>query len=519
MSANVKRVTIVGGGSAGWLVAGILASRFKALDEGGIEITLVESPDVKSIGVGEGTWPSMRTTLQAIGVSETEFMRECDVSFKQGSYFKDWHSGKDEYYHPFSPPGEFSQVNLVTPWQEINNGYSFADAVSPQIEVCRQHKAPKQITTPEYAFILNYGYHLNAAKFGEFLKRHCVETLQVRYISDHVVKIQSHEDGRIKSLKTAHTGDLEADIFVDCTGFAAVLIGEHYQIELNKVDHILFNDTALATQVAYSDTSQPISSQTSATAQTAGWVWDIALPHRRGCGYVYSSSHIDHDAAQKEFINYLSQSMSSAQAEQLSFRKIAINSGYRKTFWHKNCLAIGLSAGFVEPLEASALVLVEMSAKMLAQEFPATQDMIPIVANRFNRKFTQHWQQIIDFLKLHYYLSQRTDSDYWLDNTRQSSSPDSLLEDLALWQYRPPWHMDTPEIDALFPSASYQYVLCGMGYRCDVTQLPIRGYDQQLKEAQQIFKEVQIKKQKMLSALPANRDLIDKVRTHGFSKI
>ena len=519
MNAQVKRVVIVGGGSAGWLVAGILASRFKALEQGGIDVTLIESPDVKIIGVGEGTWPSMRTTLQEIGVSETEFMRECDVSFKQGSYFKNWHTGDDDYYHPFSPPGEFSHVNLVTPWQNSNRALSFADAVSPQIEICRQAKAPKQITTPEYAFILNYGYHLNAAKFGEFLKRHCVDNLQVRYISDHVVGINSSDDQSIKSLQTKKSGDLAADIFIDCTGFAAVLIGEHYKIGFNKVDKILFNDTALATQVVYADEDQPISSQTTSTAQSSGWVWDIALPQRRGCGYVYSSAHIDDDAAQKEFVEHLSQTVQESQLEDLSFRKIKINSGYRKTFWHKNCLAIGLSSGFVEPLEASALVMVEMSAKMLADEFPATKELIPIVADRFNKKFTRHWHQIIDFLKLHYCLSARKDSEYWIDNTHQSTYTDSMLESLALWQYRPPWHTDTPMIDELFPSASYQYVLCGMGYASDANQIARRKYTQQLNTAQQIFKDVQIKKQKMMSALPTNRDLIEKIKAHGFSKI
>ena len=130
MNAQVKRVVIVGGGSAGWLTAGVLASRFNTLAEGGIDVTLIESPDVSTIGVGEGTWPSMRSTLQSIGVSETEFVKCCDVSFKQGSHFKNWLNGDDEYYHPFMPPGEFSQVNLVTPWQTLASNQSFADLVS-----------------------------------------------------------------------------------------------------------------------------------------------------------------------------------------------------------------------------------------------------------------------------------------------------------------------------------------------------------------------------------------------------
>ena len=519
MSEVIKRVTSVGGGSAGWLAAGVLASRFKPMSEGGIEVTVIESPDVNIIGVGEGTWPSMRSTLQAIGVSETDFIRECDVSFKQGSYFKNWRNGSDEYYHPFSPPGDFSQINLVEPWQSLNGSPSFADMVSPQIEVCRQNKAPKQITTPEYAFILNYGYHLNAGKFGEFLKKHCTEVLGVQYLCDHVNGVNSAEDGSIASLVTKNHGNHCADLYIDCTGFSSILLGQHYGIEFNDVRHVLFNDTALAVQVVYEDAEQAISSQTSATAQSAGWVWDIALPHRRGCGYVYSSAHVDDETAHRELLDYLSLSIDRTVAESLSFRKIPINSGYRKQFWTKNCLAIGLSAGFVEPLEASALVLVEMSAKYLADEFPATKEVMPLVAKRFNQKLESHWHQIIDFLKLHYCLTDRSASDYWIDNKKPESLTQSLLESLSLWQYRPPWHMDAPMIDALFPSASYQYVLSGMGFISQTQTVAKRGTDTQQQAAQRIFSEVHQKRKKLLAALPTNRDLLDRVKQHGLQTV
>ncbi len=166
---EIREIVIVGGGSAGWLTAAILASNYQTQGPHGLRITLIESPDVKTIGVGEGTWPSMRSTLQNIGVSETEFMRRCDVSLKQGTRFNGWTTERGgSYYHPFSLPTKFGEVDLAPYWLESNQSTSFADAVCAQTALCEKALAPKQIQTPEYAFNVNYGYHLNAGKFSEF---------------------------------------------------------------------------------------------------------------------------------------------------------------------------------------------------------------------------------------------------------------------------------------------------------------------------------------------------------------
>ncbi|MEM7360034.1 MAG: tryptophan halogenase family protein [Pseudomonadota bacterium] len=520
MLRPVKKIIIVGGGTAGWLTAGVLASRYNTEAEAGLEVTLVESPDVATIGVGEGTWPSMRTTLQQMGVSETEFMRECEVSLKQGSRFENWVTGvNDYYYHPFSLPQAFGEFNLVPQWQKVRDKISFADAVCQQSQICDRGLAPKSITTPEYAFNVNYGYHLNAGKFADFLQRHCTEKLGVKHVLDHVTEVNSRPDGDIDSLNTKESGVLAGDLFVDCTGFAAVLIGEHYQVPFHSVRDVLFNDSALAVQVPYRNSDDPIASHTLGTAQSAGWIWNIGLPTRRGVGHVYSSAYNSDEQAERELRNYLEPIVGRRESEQLELRKINFNPGYRGEFWHRNCVAVGLSAGFVEPLEASALVMVEFSASTIAEQLPADRSMMKIAAQRFNHKFTRHWQQIIDFLKLHYVLSRRADSEYWVDHRHKKSVPESLQESVTMWQQQAPWLHDAPRFDELFSSASFQFVLCGMGFLSRDSAPPLRADDANLALANKLFNDNAKKTAQLLNVLPANRELIDKVMEFGFQKI
>ncbi|MEJ7806472.1 MAG: tryptophan 7-halogenase, partial [Telluria sp.] len=269
--------------------------------------------------------------------------------------------------------------------------------------------------------------------------------------------------------------------------------------------HVLFNDTALAIQVPYPQEHSPISSQTTSTAQSAGWIWDIGLPTRRGIGYVYSSAHTSDAAAEQVLHQYVGQS------DGASARKLTFKPGYRRQFWHRNCVGIGLSAGFIEPLEASALALVELSAAMLSDDMPATRAVMEIVARRFNEAFTYRWERVIDFLKLHYVLSRRTDSDYWRDNR---AAPERLDELLTLWRHRPPSRTDFGRIDEVFPSASYQYVLYGMGFRTE--HGAGKGHPEQVDA---YFREAAALTARMLGALPANRELIDHIKRHGLPTI
>ncbi len=517
MKESLNSVVIVGGGTAGWITAGLLAAEHCKDGLPTLEIVLVESPDIPTIGVGEGTWPSMRTTLKKIGIRETDFIRDCDASFKQGSRFAGWMDGNSQnfYYHPFTLPAYFSSVNLANYWLPFQDQVHFADAVSSQAAVCEAGLSPKQIATPEYAFNLNYGYHLDAAKFAALLQRHCTKTLGVTHVLENVVDIQRTELGDIRSVMLESGQEIEGDLFVDCTGSAALLIGRYFQVPFVSVGNTLFNDRAIAVQVPYPASDTPIASATLSTAQDKGWTWDIGLQSRRGVGYVYSSSHEGEDSAAEALMRYVQQTSPGIDTTQLSYRSIAINPGYRERFWVKNCVAVGMAAGFIEPLEASALALIEQAAKMISEQLPGQRQLMDVVAKRFNRKFNYHWRQIINFLKLHYAISQRDDTQYWRDCRHENSIPPSLQELLMLWRQQCPWYEDAPEIDELFPAASWQYVLYGMGYQNLTEPAHRASIEQGIGQAQDIFKKNIQATRRFLRSLPANRELINRITLEG----
>ena len=189
----------------------------------------------------------------------------------------------------------------------------------------------------------------------------------------------------------------------------------------------------MALQVPYAAADSSIASHTLSTAQDAGWIWDIGLPSRRGVGHVYSSAHTNDEAAERSLLAYVQRTSGAGFEMAGTPRKIDLKPGYREKFWHRNCVAVGISGGFIEPLEASALALIEMSARMIADDLPATREVMNVVARRFNERFTYRWSRIIDFLKLHYLLSKREDSDFWIDKRRVETIPLRLQEQLALW--------------------------------------------------------------------------------------
>ncbi|WP_374565524.1 tryptophan halogenase family protein [Ideonella sp.] len=507
----IQRVIVVGGGSAGWLTAGLLAAEHGAR----LQIALLESPTVPPIGVGEGTWPTMRDSLRDIGVSEAALFRECEASFKQGSRFNRWVTGQpdDRYFHPFVLPQGYTEAHLAAAWLQQHPAAPFAEVASFQPHLCLQGRAPKQFATPEYAAVANYAYHFDAGKFGVFLRAHCVERLGVRHVVDELVAVQSRDNGDIAALQTKAHGAIAGDLFIDCTGMPSLLLGQHYGVKFVSQKHVLFCDSALALQVPYADEQAPIASQTLSTAQGSGWVWDIGLQTRRGVGLVYSSAHQGDDEAQAVLRDYIAST--GGPADLPPARKLGFEPGHRETFWHRNCLAIGLSAGFLEPLEASALALIEYSAAFLRDQLPATREAVDIVARRFNQGHHYRWARIIDFLKLHYVLSQRRDTDFWRDNQRAESIPDALRDALALWRHLPPSRYDLVRHDEAFPSASYQYVLYGMGFKPE--SLPCSGRDAD--QAAGYFQEAAQLTRKMLPALPSNRELIDHIKRHGMPRI
>src|SRR3954454_23198626 len=268
----MTRVVIVGGGIAGWLSACVLAAKLGER----LSITLIEAPNIPTIGVGEGTWPTMRATLSGIGLDEDDVLASCDAAFKQGSRFDGWVTGGDDdfYYHPFTPPPEGEALDLVSAWRELAPGVPFGFAVSAQPAICQAQLAPRQRSMPPYAGALNYAYHLDAMKLAARLSRHAVEGLGVTHVRDEVVGVDAQTDGDIDAVRTRGDERVEGDLFIDCSGHAALLIGSHWQTEWIDRSQILANDRALAVQVPVVEGS-PIESQTIGTAHEAGWIWDI----------------------------------------------------------------------------------------------------------------------------------------------------------------------------------------------------------------------------------------------------
>lgn len=516
-------ILIIGGGTAGWLSAAILAKNLNSRAKDGVKVTVVESPDIPIIGVGEGTWPNLRATLHKIGVSETDFIRECDATFKQGAEFVNWQHppkthGKHSYYHPLGTVSHSSyDFNLAPYWllQDKESRLPYDQAVASQVRICHQGLAPKQIVMPEYSAAQEYAYHLNANKFSTFLKKHCIENLGIKFVSANVTKIVLDKEDYISHVETDHSDEkiIPADFFIDCSGSKGLIIKQTYNIEWQDISDVIFNDTAFAVQVPYSDKKQAIKTHTLATAQESGWIWDIGLQERRGVGHVFSSKYISDEEAKQQLIDYIGEEYT----DELMIRKIPIKLGYHKKFWHKNSVAIGMSAGFVEPLEASAIFLFDAAATMIAAQFPRDKAQMSYAEKQFNDNFTVRLARTVEFIKLHYCISQRRDSQYWIDNCAKESIPERLQQRLDYWQKQPPTKFDFDNAWEPFNLDSYLYVLYGMNYDTDLSNNTSAYPD--VEKAKKLFSNVDRQSQLLNEQLPLQRELIEKVTEFGFSKV
>jgi flavin-dependent dehydrogenase len=508
----MKRVIIVGGGTAGWLSAGYLAKRLGADLPGGVAITLVESKEIGILGVGEGTFPTIRKTLATIGVDEAEMVRRCGATFKQGAKFANWRhtpgTGRhDHYLHSFQSTEDRDGLDLLPYWLLGQAGDENWDEVStPQKKAADAHRAPKLPTHPDYVAPLNYAFHFDAVTLAQLLRDQGIAN-GVTHLIDTVEEVLTGEQG-IAGVRTAANGVLTGDLYIDCTGFRAELIGKALGSPYRSCRDVLFCDTALAIQVPYATADAPIASYTISTAQEAGWIWDIGLDRRRGIGHVYSSSHSDDARAEAVLRAYVGPA-----AERLETRKIRFEGGYRETNWVKNCVAIGLSSGFFEPLEATGIVFAEVAAAMVANLFPWAGDF-ETSARQFNEIMRRRYERTLDFIKLHYSISQRRDSDFWRDNADPSTSRDSLHELLDRWRFRPPTEMDIdPNID-IFTEPSWQYVLYGMGWKTDLSAKA--GVYRYHDDAHAAFADVRRQADYAIRTLPSNRELVQYAQTTGF---
>ena len=507
----IQNVLIVGGGTAGWLTAAFMAKTLGTASPEGVRITLVESSDIGIIGVGEGTFPSIRGTLAAIGIDEARFIRECNATFKQGIRFDDWvrprgavgAPGAGHYFHPFSLPSQRPGGPDLLPYWLLGaarEGSAFADAATMQKRIADASRAPKRASDGDFLGPMNYAYHFDAGRFAALLAEQA-KSLGVGHVIATVERVELGADGAIAAVVTRERGTLSADLYIDCTGFRAALIGAALGSPFKRIDDVLFVDRAVALQVPYARPDTPIPSYTISTAHEAGWTWDIGLQQRRGVGYVYSSRHSDQARAEEVLCAYIGPA-----AEGLTPRLLKLDVGYRETQWVKNCVAVGLAGGFLEPLESSGIGLIETAAYLVSYLFPHDGDTAP-VAKLFNELMRARYERIVDFVKMHYCLTQRTDTSFWRDNADPRSIPETLREKLAMWRCRPPHRLDFVTDLEMYPPSSWQYVLYGMEFETDLAAS--RAAYPRLEDARREFATIRQVSQHALADLPPHRALVE----------
>jgi tryptophan 7-halogenase len=507
-----RSILIVGGGTAGWLTAAYLAKFLDLPANPHLIITLIESPDIGIIGVGEGTFPTIRSTLKYLGIDETRFIQQTSATFKQGIRFTDWvrapvDGEHHSYFHPFEAPFYTEGTSLVPYWllQDEQTRPPFAEAVTIQNRVAEARRAPKKPHEGDYSAPLNYAYHFDAAKLVAVLEARARE-LGVRHIRDELKEVEIAPSGEIGRVATMNSGALEADLYIDCSGFRAELIGKTLGVPFKSVRNHLFTNRAVACKVPYDRPDAPIESFTIATAHEAGWIWDIALSEARGIGCVYSTDHMSNDRAEQVLSDYIG-----ASSGEIATRHIPFEVGYRARPWERNCVAVGLAGGFLEPLESTGVVLIEAAVGMIAELFPHNGP-IDGPARRFNELMSARYDNIVNFLKLHYCLSRR-DEPFWRENADPASIPERLAELLEQWRYRPPNRFDFILDLESFAFFNYQYILYGMGFKTDLSGG--REDFPNVRAAERLFARIKTFSERATEDLPEHRELIRQINAAG----
>ena len=441
---RVKRVLIVGGGSSGWTAAAYLNAALNIGDQKIAEVSLIESPDVPRIGVGEATIPNINQVLAVIGIDETDFMKAVDGTFKQSIRYVNWLDNKGKFYHhPFSRYGPRIGDEAGRRWLMSDRSVPFMNTISAQPILCEMGLGPKMFEKVNLGVPLGYAFHMNALKFADYVRDFSTARGVTHYL-DHVIDVDMNESGSIAAVQTKSGKRLEADLFIDCTGFAAHLIEKKLGVGYADCSQWLICDRAVTMHVPY-EHHYPgyVNPYTKATALSAGWIWDIPLQTTRSLGYVHSSAHISEEDAEKEL-----RAFEGAHSESLPSRIVNFKVGRREQQWTANCVAIGLAGGFIEPLESTGLYLSQFASELLAELFPTTDDMAPF-AFRFNRIMANRFYEILDFINMHYCLTRRTDTEFWREIRRPERINDRLRAKLDYWRIKPPTASDF--VDQFFP--------------------------------------------------------------------
>ncbi|NVJ65050.1 MAG: tryptophan 7-halogenase [Gammaproteobacteria bacterium] len=445
-----KNIIIVGGGTAGWMAAAALSN---ALNPQYFNITLVESKRIGTVGVGEATIPGIIEFNKSLNIDENDFIKKTNATFKLGIEFIDWTRRGDSYIHPFSFFGQSIQgVNFhdfLTRIGKINDKeemgqYSLGYMAARNGKFKIPSQDPRDIESTYF-----YAYHFDASLYADYLENYSVNKGVIKK-EGMVTNVNLHSDtGFIESITMEKGEIIEGDLFIDCTGFKSLLIGETLGSEFVDWKKWLPCDRAVAIQSELTAETPPY---TKAIAHEYGWQWQIPLHHRMGNGYVYCSDYLEANEAEQHLKKHISGKLTS-EPNHIKFR-----TGKREKSWVKNCVAVGLSSGFLEPLESTSIHLIQTSVMKLIKYFPANGISKELV-HQYNQEMNIQFDQVKDFLILHYKTSQRDDSEFW-NYCRRIDIPDSLKERMELFQATGQFHERDYE---LFLKDNWLAVLIGQG--------------------------------------------------------
>lgn len=420
---KIKKILILGGGSSGWMTAATLS---KALQNTDYQIQLVESDQIGIVGVGEATIPPVQLFNQMLGIDENEFIKKTQATFKLGIKFVNWDKIGSEYHHAFGDAGkDIGNIRFYQYWLKMQalgkekkyENYSLNALASEEKRFMRSIDAGNSPLSN-----IAYAFHFDATLYAKYL-RELSENCGVIRTEGKVNEVKQHQNSFIKSVVLEDGSEHDADFFIDCSGFRALLIGETLKTDFEDWSHWLPCDRAVTVA---SETIEEPWSYTQATAQSAGWQWRIPLQHRVGNGHVYSSKYMSDDEAKDILLKNI-------KGKALADPKIIrFKTGHRKQSWNKNCLAIGLSSGFLEPLESTSLHLIQVAIEQLLKFFP-TMDFNQGDIDEYNRQANFEFARIRDFIILHYHATSRDDSDFWR-YCRTMEVPDTLSEKITLFK-------------------------------------------------------------------------------------
>jgi tryptophan halogenase len=445
----VRKVVVAGGGTAGWVAAAALSKQLGPL----LDIVVVESDEIGTVGVGESTIPTARTFHALLGIDESEFMRATQATFKLGIAFENWARPGDRYVHSFGTVGKSTWMGDFQHFWLHARAQGFAGDLGDYCFELQAAEAGKFATSADAT--INYAYHLDATLYARFLRGQC-EARGVRRIEGKITTVEQHpETGFIETLVLESGERVDGDLFIDCTGFRGLLIEQTLGAGYDDWSEWLPTNRALAVQTHSTGDAVPY---TRAIARTSGWQWKIPLQHRVGNGLVYCSDYQSDEAARAELVANLDGEML------FEPRVIRYVTGRRRKAWSKNCVALGLASGFVEPLESTSIHLIMIGVTRLIQSFPF-DGCSEALANRFNTLSRDELEAVRDFIVLHYHLNERTGEPFW-QRCREMSVPDTLAQRIAL--FRDNAHAYQAK-DELFRVDSWMQVMLGQ-------RLEPRGY-------------------------------------------